>query len=317
MGFAAMKRLLSLIFACVCLLGFASAGTILPGSIQGQDGWSGGKTGAIAADVDQQVTNAASYAGTQSLRVSNKGHNGAFDGWVFGPGLADAAGQPSSKAPADVLEMSLFFRSVSATADGSNLELDLGNSTGDDRTTFTAITNFSDADGGLTLRANEPDATGNFAYSAALVAQSLSRTAWHELDIVAYFLDGTANDYFQIFLDDPTHAHPMVSPNTGLPRWRTFEAYNAALDGPYNLSNRLYIRSGLPASGYGLFADNAVSGFYIDNVSYETWNSADPGTILSSYSTGFEDLSGAPEPGSLSLLTFGLGAVWYARRRRG
>jgi hypothetical protein len=313
-----MKLSLQLILAFVCLLPFAFANTMQIGSIQGQDGWSGGQIVTIGAAVDQEVTSAASYAGYESFRVSNKGYNGMFDGWLFGPPLANAAGQPSSGAAANVLSMTLFFRSVSPTADGSNLELDLGNSIGNDRTTFTAITNFADSDGGLTLRAAEPNSTtGNF-YPTDLVAPGLSRTDWHQLDIVAYFLDGAGNDYFQIFLDDPTHANPIVSPNTRLNQWGTFEAYNAAQTPPgaYNLSNRLYMRSGLPASGYGAFTDSAAGGFYIDNLSYQTWNSADPGTILSSYSTGFEDPTVTPEPGSLSLLAFGLGMIWCGRRRR-
>jgi hypothetical protein len=227
-----MKSSLQLILAFVCLLPFAFANAMQIGSIQGQDGWSGGQIVTIGAAVDQEVTNAASYAGYESFRVSNKGYNGMFDGWLFGPPLANAAGQPSAGAAANVLAMTLFFRSVSTTADGSNLELDLGNSTGNDRTTFTAITNFADSDGGLTLRAAEPNATTGDFYPTNLVAPGLSRTAWHQLDIVAYFLDGAGNDYFQIFLDDPTHANPIVSPNTHLNQWGTFEAYNAAQTPP-------------------------------------------------------------------------------------
>jgi hypothetical protein len=311
-----MKFSLRLILVFTWLLSFAFANPMQIGSIQGQDGWSGGQIVTIGAAVDQEVTDAASYQGYESFRVSNKGYNGMFDGWLFGPPLANAAGQPSSGAAANVLAMTLFFRSVSTIADGSNLELDLGNSTGSDRTTFTAITNFADANGGLTLRAAEPNAvTGDF-YPTDLVAPGLSRSDWHQLDILAYFLDGAGNDYFQIFLDDPTHSNPIVSPNTGFTHWGTFEAYNAALAGPYNLSNRLYIRSGAPASGYGPFTDSAVGGFYIDNLSYKTWNSANPDTILSSYSTGFEDPTVTPEPGSLSLIAVGLGMVWCGRRRR-
>ena len=252
-----MRSSLRLILGFTCILSFAFANTMVIGSIQGQDGWSGGQIVTIGAAVDQEVTHAASYEGYESFRVSNKGYNGNFDGWLFGPPLANAAGQPSSGAAANVLAMTLFFRSVSTIADGSNLELDLGNSTGNDRTTFTAITNFADANGGLTLRAAEPDSvTGNF-YPTSLVAPGLSRTDWHQLDIVAYFLDGPGNDYFQIFLDDPTHASPIISPNTGFPQWGTFEAYNAAqlpLPGPYNLSNRLYIRSGAPRRRTGRLA---------------------------------------------------------------
>ena len=310
-----MKTLIcgGLIFAC--FLPGAFAGSIQLGSIQGQDGWSGGSSGAISGSVDQGVTYSAAYQGSQSLRVSNLGHNGAFGGWVFGPGLNPAAGQPSSGATADVLAMTLFFRSVSGIADGSNLEIDLGNAAGDDRTTFTAITNFADADGGLTLRAAETDAAGDF-YPTNLLNDHLTRATWHRLDIVAYFLDGTANDYFQIFLDDPTLSSPIGSPNTGLDRWGTFEPYNARLGGTYNQASRLFLRSGAPASGYGSFSDSSPRGFYFDNVSYRTWNSNSPGQILASYSTGFEDPFAAPEPGGISLFAVGLGALWCGRRYR-
>ncbi len=306
--------------AFVCLLPSAFAGAIQLGSIQGQDGWSGGSSGAISPSVDQEVTNTAAYQGSQSLRVSNLGYNGVFGGWVFGPGLLPASGQPSSGATADVLAMTLFFRSVSGVADGSNLEIDLGNAAGDDRTTFTAITSFSDANGGLTLRAAETDAAGSF-YPTSLLNNNLSRTAWHRLDIVEYFLDGTANDYFQIFLDDPLLSSPIGSPNTSLNRWGTFEPYNAAQvpPGPYNQANRLYLRSGAPASGYGSFSDTSVRGFYVDNVSYRSWDSSNPGQILATYSTGFEDPFAAPEPGGICLFAAGLGALCFGRtlgRRR-
>ena len=62
-------------------------------------------------------------------------------------------------------------------------------------------------------------------------------------------------------------------------------------------------------------SSSTAGGFYIDDVSYQTWNSANPGTILSSYSTGFEDTSSAPEPGSVSMLAIGLGALLGAVRR--
>jgi len=218
-------------------------------------------------------------------------------------------------ASSDRFAATLYFRTVSAVADGSNLEFDLGNTAGNDRMTFTAITNFADSGGGLTLRAAETDASGNF-YATSLLNNNLSRTDWHRLDIVAYFLDGAANDYFRIFLDDPSLSSPIVSPNTGLDRWGTFEPYNTAHGGTYNQANRLYIRSGASASGYGSFNDSTVGGFYIDNVSYSSWNSSDPNTILSSYSTGFEDPNAAPEPGSLWLMAAGFGALGCMRLRR-
>jgi hypothetical protein len=290
----------------------ATAGSVALGSIQGQDGWSGGASGPISTLVDQQVTNAAANSGSQSLRASNNDYNGPFGGWIFGPGLVNAAGQPSSGAAADRIVVSLMFKSVSALADGSNLEFDLGNSTGDDRTTFTAITNFADGDGGLTLRASEPRTNGIF-YPTSLVATGLSRTTWHQLDISGFYFDGPANDYFQISLDG---GPPIVSPNTSLAQWATFEAFNAAIPGPYNLTSRLYIRSGAAPNNYVPSAPSTAGGFYIDDVSYQTWNSANPNVILSSYSTSFEDTSSAPEPGTVSMLALGLGVLIRVVRRR-
>jgi hypothetical protein len=295
-----------------CLAQCAAASNITLGSIQGQDGWSGGASGPISPSVDQEVTNAAAYSGSQSLHVSNNGYNGAFGGWIFGPSLADAAGQASSGAPADRFALSLLFKSVSTVADGSNLEIDLGNSTGDDRTTFTAITNFADGSGGLALRAAEPDATGNF-YPTSLVSTSLSRAVWHRLDITGFYFDGPANDYFQIALDGGS---PIVSPNTSLNRWATFEAYNAALSGPYNLASRIYMRSGVGPTSFLPSSSGTAGGFYIDDVSYQSWNSANSAVILSSYSTGFEDTSTVPEPASVSMFAIGFGALIFAARRR-
>ena len=74
-----------------------------------------------------------------------------------------SAGQPSSGAGADQFTATLWFRSASASADGSYIEIDLGNVAGDDRTTFLALANRADgADGGLQLRASEPNADGTF-----------------------------------------------------------------------------------------------------------------------------------------------------------
>ena len=100
-----------------------------PGSIEGQEGWSGG-TIPISASVDQTVdqSGANQRTGTGAWRISNNTSlgnlNGAFAGWVFGPGLLVSAGQPSSGAAANQFTATLWFRSASATADGSNMEID-------------------------------------------------------------------------------------------------------------------------------------------------------------------------------------------------
>jgi hypothetical protein len=156
---------------------------------------------------------------------------------------------------------------------------------------------FSVYDAGFQLPEHGPGRNASIDRSAAQVAARAA--AWLARNPEGPF-------FLWVHLNDPEAA--------------SGSAYNAAVSGPYNLSSRLYIRSGADPSGYGPFTAGAVGGFYIDNVSYQTWNSTDPGTILSSYSTGFGDpsgvgdLSSAPEPGSISLLGIGLGILMYCRR---
>jgi len=258
------------------------------GSSQGQEGWSGG-TMPIDMSVDQLVEQSGSshHTGTGALRISNDtslgNHNGAFAGWVFGPGLAVAAGQPSSGAGADQFTATLWFRSASASADGSNMEIDLGSAAGDDRNTFLALTNKPDDTGGLQLRAGEPDgASGDFRDTVA-IATGLARTEWHRLDIVARFNDGSANDTVEYRLDGEV----LTNPNGGT-TFGTFEGYFEGIRQPYVLSNRLFFRSGAAPTSYGGSTDSGALGFYFDDVSYSVAKRSTPGTLLASYSTGFE-----------------------------
>ena len=170
------RRQVRLLVAIVLIAGLfpATIGTLIEAksisarSIEGQDGWSG-ETIPVSASVDQVVDQSGvnQRTGTGAWRISNNtskgGYNGDFAGWPFGPGLPVSAGQPSSGAAANQFTATLWFRSASATADGSNIEIDLGSDLGDDRNTFLAVTNRADADGGLQLRVSEPDgATGDF-----------------------------------------------------------------------------------------------------------------------------------------------------------
>jgi len=261
------------------------------GSIQGLEGWSGG-TIPIAASVDQSIdqTGHNQRTGTGSWRISNNtasgNHNGSYAGWAFGPGLATSAGQPSSGAGADQFSATLWFRSATASADGSNIEIDLGTVAGDDRNTFLALTNKADASGGLQLRAGEPDgSTGDFLPTAVL-ASGITRADWHRLDIVAKFHDGLTNDTVEYALDGVA----LVNPATSATTFGTFEGFREGLTppSPYVLSNRLFFRSGAAPSGYGAFADTTAQGFYFDDVSYSVATQSSPDTTLASYATGFE-----------------------------
>ena len=194
-----------------------------------------------------------------------------------------SAGQPSSGAVADQFTATLWFRSASASADGSNIEIDLGSVPGDDRNTFLALTNRADADGGLQLRVSEPDgATGNFL-PTVVIATGITRGVYHRLDIVAKFLDGPANDTVEYSLDGV----PLPNPGGGT-TFGTFEGSRDGLQSPYVLSNRLFFRSGPAPSAFGAFADTAAQGFYFDDLFYSVANQSAPGTALAAYATGFE-----------------------------
>jgi hypothetical protein len=195
-------RLLAAIVLIASLLPVA-IGTVIEamsaGSIQGQEGWSGG-TIPIGASVDQSVDQAGlnQRTGTGAWRISNNtslgNYNGNFAGWVFGPGLPVSAGQPSSGAGADQFTATFWFRSASASADGSNIEIDLGTVPGDDRNTFLALTNRADADNGLQLRVSEPDGATGLFRPTVVIATNIARGVYHRLDIVRGRFPGRAGE---------------------------------------------------------------------------------------------------------------------------
>ena len=124
------RRFFRIPLAIVLIAGLLSAtiGTVIEAmsarTIEGQQGWSGGPV-PIAARIDQAVDQSGlnQRTGTGAWRISNNtslgGYYGHFSGWPFGPRLPVSAGQPSSGAVADQFTATLWFRSASATADGS------------------------------------------------------------------------------------------------------------------------------------------------------------------------------------------------------
>lgn len=245
----------------------------LTGSIDGKDGWSGGgltSTDPIATSIDQVVTGSDSRSGSQSWRISNNAPapNGAFGTWPFGPSLVSDAGQPSSGAPRSRFFGTFWFKSGSTAADGSNIEVDLGTTAGDDRNSFLAITNKADADGGLQLRIAEPvennlGGCDNF-YPTLTPATNLDRTVWHRVDLQAQFPDGDYNDTIEYFLDGV----PVTNTRTGGTTWFTFESYRNQCGLSYARTSRIYFRSGAAPSGYGSFSDAGAAGIYFDDVFY-------------------------------------------------
>jgi hypothetical protein len=256
------------------------------GSIQGQDGWSGGAI-SIAPEVDQRVDLSGTLArtGTGSFVVSNStangNFNGGFAGWPFGPSLSVTTGEPASGAAADVFTATVWFRSVNSTADGSNIEIDLGNVTGSNRVNYLAILNLADGDGGLQIELTEPDPSGNLYFPTA-EATNLARGVWHRLDITATFRDGAA-DSFTVALNGTG----LPNTNTGGTSYDTFERFYAAQGQPYQQVNRLYFRSDTAPSVFG-FSDTGAQGFAFDDVSYAAALSTAVTSPVATYFAAFE-----------------------------
>ena len=321
------RRLSFLAIACCAGLGclapqlYAAVYTV--GSIDGQNGWSGGSV-AISSAVDQAVTNAAAFTGTQSWRVSNSTVNGnvigAFSSWPFSPGLSPAAGQPSSLALADRFETTFWFKAAtnSSAGDGSSMEFDFGNPSGTDRTNFFAIRNVADGNGGLLLRVAESVNTGAQFLPTQTIATLLDRNVWHRIDLTGTFINGDDNDTFTVSLD----GSPIInanntspSPNFNTPNYNTFEGFRNFNSFPYELTNRLFFRSGAAGSAFG-YSDTAPLGFFVDDLTYRTYNSAIPNVTLGFFdSNSFEaTVAVIPEPSTFALL--GLGAIGLAIRTR-
>ena len=112
-----------------------------------------------------------------------------------------SAGQPSSGAGANQFTATLWFRSASASADGSNIEIDLGNVVGDDRNTFLALTNEPTLKAVCSFGSVSPTERPAASFPLVIIARDITRGVWHRLDIVAKFIDGPANDTVEYALD--------------------------------------------------------------------------------------------------------------------
>ncbi len=292
---------LAMKFFAPLLLGSFSVATLAlgqgftPGSIDGQNGWNGGVI-PISSSVNQQVVSnvSATNDGSGAFQISNNtssgNYNGNFGGWVFGPSLSVSAGYAGSGAGANGFQFTLKFRSVGTVADGSNLEFDFGSSARNDRNTFVALTNFSNAGGGFSIRASGPDAAGNFP-ATTIAASNIDRTTWHTLTVTGSFQgDGTGaggqNDTFVINLD-----------GADIGTFTTFASFfQAPPADPYVLTDNLFLRSGRAPSDSGAFNDADAGGFLIDEVTWRAFSLASPNVDLASYSTNFALV---PEPGSV------------------
>ncbi len=297
--------------------------TFNSGSISGQNGWGGG--GPASSPISPNVVQGLSLTDGNNapgyLRVSNStaqgGYNGNFGGWVYSPALSVTVGQSTAGgnptgAGADSMSISFYFKSQSAVADGSNVEVDFANVGLTDRNNFLAITNDLDTNGGFKIRYRQSNGLSGGFTTITAAATGMSRTDWHHLEMTFTSKPGSdlANlDLINVLLDST----PILT------NIYADEGARIAAPVPYLTVNGLLLRSGVgtdPSAFNGSFNNLTAAGIGFDDLVIKAFNDAAPSTIIDQYTTSFDTIV-VPEPATWAALA-GLGALGLAlvRRRR-
>ena len=227
------------------------------GVLAGQDGWSGGAQPGFTNDDhdldngdgtygDEKVTTADAHSGSQSWRYS-RGYGSSGQGTPFSPALDGTVGAPNSGADYDTIDVTLWFKAVDATGDGSSFNLYQGSPAGDDRTGFNVY--FTATSSGVDVGTYGWD--GSYAWHD--IALGLDLAAWHSIDIHALFVDDPEYDADQI-----TYTVNSTSPlttNTWTHPWRESNSF------AYTPGDSLKFAAAQDG-------DTAFKGFYIDDISY-------------------------------------------------
>ena len=235
------------------------------GSVNGQDGWSStGSAGAGCAVYDHAVvTNSGAPAsfGAQSLRMSNAVTSGCFGDQTFSKSLVNEAGETSAVsdgmsggARQTHFEAQWSFASTVPGAEQPGLSVVASPDRGDgarmswvqmaDTPTGLEV-NFYDVQDGPAF------ACGDNAFVFSNVASGLNRAVPHTIKITMDFVDGSANDIVNVYVDG-------VLKHTGT----SWEDYFRDCEGnPTRTVDSVLFRTGGPAA-----PATAGKGFLIDNL---------------------------------------------------
>ena len=178
--------------------------TYLPGSINGQDGWS------ATGPYDQEVDSSSSVSGfgTQSFRMSNAVTSGSFGDWPFSPSLIDEAGETgaegdgSSGTLQNHFEASFQIASAVPTFEQPGLGLAFSPDRGDGAR--MSLVRVRDLPAGLQVsfvdyQSNGIACDGDFVDT--IVASGLNRSTVHSIRIAMDFVNGARNDIVSVHVD--------------------------------------------------------------------------------------------------------------------
>lgn len=229
----------------------SSFDSFVPGSVNGQGGWS--STGPF----DQAVTTNNRYStfGCQTLRISNAVTSGSFGDQTFSYSIPNEAGETTAQngGKSGGIRQTHFEASFDLGVATSSYQPGLSMSVSPDRGDGARMSylRFEDQADGTHVFFDDYFA-GDFRETEIA---TLNRTAPHNIKFVMDFVDGTANDVVEIYIDG-------VSKIVGT----SWEDYFRVEEGnPTRTVDSLLFRVGgtaVPA--------HAGKGFFVDNVSITT-----------------------------------------------
>jgi hypothetical protein len=183
--------------------------TYSPGTVNGQDGWSSlGAAGSGCAVYDHQVVDPTLYGigafGMRSLRMSNAVTSGCFGDQTFSKSLADEAGESSAEggglsggARQTYFQAQWTFASTTPGAEQPGLSVVASPDRGDGaRMSWVQM-----ADTPAGLEVNFFDYQTGTGFVASNVAAGLDRTVPHTIRVTMTFVDGSANDIVNVYVD--------------------------------------------------------------------------------------------------------------------
>jgi hypothetical protein len=152
-----------------------------------------------------------------------------------------------------------------ALQDGLSISVSAGNGSG---ARMTWLRMGDDSVNGMNLQfADFSGSPQDFVYQE--LATNLDRSVWHRIDMIVYFREGPTNDLVQVSLDGDL----LVNGTTWEDYSRSYKLTDGS-DGPLPPVSSLLFRAGGTAAPSTLGA-----GFYIDDVSLESLNTPEPGTL--------------------------------------